>query len=95
MDDCGHVPKRLMRGKACSNPFPPPLRGKQLSALRAVAATPGGLRLKAYRSAMPLLDAMGLIELRAVSRTTHPDGRVWFLTPAGRETVRAYGEDET
>lgn len=72
----------------------PPLRGKQLAALRAIAATPGGLRLKAYQSAMPLLDAMGLIELRAVSRTAHPDGKAWFLTTTGRETVRIYGMDE-
>ena len=72
----------------------PPLRGKQLAALRAIAATPGGLRLKAYRGAMPLLDAMKLVELRTVSRISHPEGRAWFLTAAGRETVRAYGMDE-
>lgn len=72
----------------------PPLRGKQLAALRAIAATPGGLRLKAYRSAMPLLGAMKLVELRTVSLTTHPEGRAWFLTAKGRETVKAYGTDE-
>ena len=42
-----------------------PLRGKQLTALRAIAATLGGLRITAYPSAMPLLMQMGLVEERA------------------------------
>jgi hypothetical protein len=33
----------------------PPHRGKQLAALRVVAGAPGGLRLKAYPTTMPLL----------------------------------------
>ncbi len=72
----------------------PPLRGKQLAALRAIAATPGGLRLKAYRSATPLLEAMKLVELRTVSHTVHADGWAWFLTAEGRAVVKAYGVDE-
>ncbi|MCJ2015220.1 hypothetical protein [Methylobacterium sp. J-076] len=72
----------------------PPLRGKQLAALRAVAGTPSGLRLKAYPSAMPLLVEMGLVEERGGSRVSHPSGRAWFLTVAGRETIRRYGGDE-
>ena len=54
-----------------------PLRGKQLAALRAIAATPGGLRLKAYPSAMPLLAEMGLVEERAASLINHRDGRAF------------------
>lgn len=73
---------------------PPPLRGKQLAALRAIAATPGGLRITAYPSAMPLLEKMGLVEERAAPRILHSDGRAWFLTAEGRETVKAYGTDE-
>ena len=72
----------------------PPLRGKQLAALRAIASTPGGLRLTAYPSAMPLLVEMGLVEERPASRTAHREGRAWFLTAEGRETVNAYGADE-
>ena len=67
-----------------------PLRGKQLAALRAIAATPGGLRITAYPSAMPLLVQMGLVEERTASRIAHRDGRAWFLTAEGRETVKAY-----
>ncbi len=83
-----------MTAKAYATPVPPPLRGKQLAALRAIASTPGGLRLGAYPTALPLLAEMGLVIERAVSRAVHPQGRAWFLTPQGRETVRAYGEDE-
>lgn len=75
-------------------PKPLPLRGKQLAALRAVASTPGGLRLGAYPTALPLLADMGLVIERAASRAAHRQGRAWFLTPQGRETVKAYGVDE-
>lgn len=44
---------------------------------------------------MPLLDAMRLVEMRATSRAAHPEGRAWFLTLAGRETIKAYGFDES
>lgn len=72
----------------------PPLRGKQLAALRAIAATSGGIRLKAYRSTMPLLEAMKLVELRTVSCTVHADGWAWFLATKGRAVVKAYEVDE-
>lgn len=65
-----------------------------MAALRAVAVTPGGLRLGAYPSALPLLAEMGLVIERNAPRTAHPQGKAWFLTPAGREAVRTYGEDE-
>jgi hypothetical protein len=72
----------------------PPLRGKQLAALRGVAATPGGLRITAYPSAMPLLVQMGLVEERPTPRGRHGEGRARFLTPEGRQTVKAHGTDE-
>ncbi len=75
-------------------PPPPPLRGKQLAALRAIASTPAGLRVGAYPTALSLLSDMGLVIERAASLEAHPRGRAWFLTPAGRETVRSYGMDE-
>lgn len=83
-----------MRKTACANTPVQPLRGKQLAVLRAIAATPGGLRITAYPSAMPLLIQMGLVEKRAASRIAHRDGQAWFLTVEGRETVKAYGADE-
>ncbi len=89
-----HVVKRSTNAGACPDLPPPPLRGKQLSALRAVASTPGGLRLQAYPSSMPLLMQMGLVEERSVPRGRHSDGRAWFLTAEGRQTVKAYGADE-
>jgi len=83
-----------MTAKAYAFPTPPPLRGKQLAALRAIASTPGGLRVGAYPTALRLLADMGLVIERPSSQIAHRDGRAWFLTPEGRETVRAYGEDE-
>ncbi len=83
-----------MRKTACADTPVPPLRGKQLAALRAIASTPGGLRVGAYPTILPLLADMGLVIERPASRTTHPQGRAWFLAPEGKATVRAYGEDE-
>jgi hypothetical protein len=71
-----------------------PLRGKQLAALRAVAGTPGGLRIAAYPSTMPLLVRMALVEERPVPRGRHGEGRAWFLTVEGRQAVKAYGVDD-
>ncbi len=65
-----------------------------MAALRAIALTPAGLRVGAYPTALPLLADMGLVIERPASRGAHRQGRAWFLTPQGRETVRAYGEDE-
>ncbi len=73
---------------------PPPLRGKQLAALRAIASTPGGLRVGAYPTALQLLADIGLVIERPASRTAHREGRAWFLMPTGRETVKVYGADE-
>lgn len=42
----------------------PSLRGRPLDALRAVAANPGGLHLKAHPSTMPLLLELGLVRVR-------------------------------
>lgn len=73
-----------MTTKAYATPMPPPIRGKQLAALRAIASTPGGLRVGAYPSVMHLLAGMGLVEGRPASRTVHREGRAWFLTVEGR-----------
>jgi hypothetical protein len=43
---------------------------------------------------MPLLVQMHLVEERAAPFGRHREGRAWFLTSLGRETVRAYGADE-
>ena len=70
-----------------------PVRGLALKALRAVAANPGGLRMQAHPSVMPLLVEMGLVE----SRNARGPGRTraaWFLTPAGRELLAAVGPNE-
>ncbi len=63
-DWCGRLRNRPMTTKAYADQPPPPIRGKQLAALRAVAGTPGGLRIAAYPSTMPLLVRMALVEER-------------------------------
>ncbi len=68
----------------------PPLRGRQRSALRACALTPGGLRLQAYPSVMPVLVRLGFVE----ERVTIGKGGAWFLTPAGRAELVRVGPDE-
>lgn len=72
-----------------------PLPKKQVAALRAIAGAPGGLRIKAYPSVMPLLVQMRLVEERPATRERHPEKRAWFLTAEGRDTVRAYGADDS
>lgn len=69
------------------DPRPPP-RGKPLAALRAVAANPGGLRMKAHPSVMPLLLELGLIRVRERGEPA------WLLTDAGRRAVAELGRDE-
>lgn len=66
----------------------PPLRGKPLAALRAVASHPGGLRITAYPSVMPLLERMSLVMVRERGQPA------WVLTPAGRRAVQSLGRDE-
>lgn len=72
----------------------PPLRGRQLAALRSVAGAPHGLRTGAFPTSMRLLAEMGLVEERAAPRAWHAKGRAWFLTADGRATMREYGADE-
>jgi len=67
----------------------PVLRGKPLAALRAVAVNPGGLRMRAFPSVMPLLLEMGLVRIRERGEPA------WLLTDAGRKAVAQFGRDET
>lgn len=63
-DSCGQG-HGMRAARTTCGPHPvPPLRGKQLAALRSVAVTAGGLRITAYPSVMPLLERMGLVRLR-------------------------------
>jgi len=72
----------------------PPLRGRQIAALRAIASSPAGLRSGAYPSLMAALVEMGLVVERDAARASHPSGRAWHLTQEGRAVLRVYGEDE-
>lgn len=66
----------------------PPVRGRQLAALRACADHPHGLRRAAYPSAMSVLVARGLVEERPVRwKSREADETGWFLTDAGREML--------
>ncbi len=67
-----------------------PLRGRQRDALRACGMAPGGLRLQAYPSVMPVLVRLGFVE----ERVTNRKGGAWFLTPAGRAELVRVGQDE-
>lgn len=66
----------------------PALRGKPLAALRAVAVNPGGLRIGAFPSVMPLLSEMGLVRIRERGEPA------WLLTDTGRKAVVRLGRDE-
>lgn len=73
----------------------PPLKGRALEALRAVALHPRGLRLSAYPASMPALIELGYV----VERQARWDGakvgdRGRFITPAGRELLKALGAEE-
>lgn len=72
-----------------SQEMAPVLRGKPLAALRAVAVNPGGLRMRAFPSVMPLLLEMGLVRVR------ERGDPAWLLTDAGRKAVAQLGRDET
>ncbi|MGU3663197.1 hypothetical protein ACLBX9_03240 [Methylobacterium sp. A49B] len=70
-----------------------PVRGLALKALRAVAANPGGLRMQAHPSVMPMLVELGLVE----SRVTRGPGRTrsaWYSTHAGRYLLSQLGRHE-
>lgn len=71
-------------------------RAMQQQVSQAMARTPGAERTQALRS----LEAIGLIGSARVPATKHrgPDGMLYWLTPAGRETVAdllARGEIKT
>ena len=70
-----------------------PLRGRALKALRVVAANPGGLRMQAHPSVMPMLVEMGLVEARQ-ARGPGRTRSAWFLTRAGREQLAEVGANE-
>lgn len=68
------------------------VRGRYLEDLRAVAASPDGLRPDAYPSALPVLRELGYVEERPTrSRGTR---YVWHLTRAGRDLLAALGIHE-
>jgi len=66
-----------------------PVRGRQLEALRAVAASPGGLRYEAYPTVMPVLQELGYVEERATRGRT--GRRAWYLTRQGRALLATLG----
>lgn len=62
----------------------PPLRGRALEALRAIALHPRGLRLSAHPSAMPALIELGyVVEHQARWEDAKPGEVGRFVTPAG------------
>ena len=68
------------------------VRGRHLEDMRAVAASPGGLRPDAYPSALPVLRELGYVEERPTrARGTR---HVWHLTQAGRELLATLGIHE-
>ena len=67
---------------------PAPVRGRELSALRACALHPLGLRRGAYPTSMPVLVARRLVkELPVQSQGRQPKETGWFLTEAGRNLL--------
>lgn len=71
-------------------PTRPPKR--QIEALRALAANPGGIRQAAYRSVMPALVEQGLVR-ESVSKS-RPRVPIWLLTDEGRKAVKELGMGE-
>jgi hypothetical protein len=73
----------------------PPIRGRALKALRAVALHPRGLRLSAHSSATPALIELGyVVERQARWEGAKPRDLGRFITPAGRELLKALGAEE-
>jgi len=66
-----------------------PVRGRHLEALRAVAASPGGLRHDAHPTALPILQELGYVEERATRGRT--GRRAWHLTRSGRNLLASLG----
>jgi hypothetical protein len=72
--------------------MPPKLTTRQIEALRALSAGPGGIRYEAYPSVMPTLVEMGLAR-ESVSKT-RPRRPIWLITDAGRAVVKEVGTGE-
>jgi len=70
-------------------PISPAVVKRRIDALRACSANPKGLRLGAYPSVMPTLEAAGFV-IRRISGRSGRTGS-WFLTPAGREELARHG----
>ena len=72
-----------------------PIRGRALQALRAVVLHPRGLRLSAHPSTMPALIELGyVVERQARWDGAKPGDMARFITPAGRELLKALGAEE-
>ena len=71
----------------------PPIRGRHLEALRAVAENPGGLRHEAYPTVMPILQELGYVEERPTRGQT--GRRAWHMTEAGRNLLASLGIRES
>jgi DNA-binding HxlR family transcriptional regulator len=72
--------------------MPQQLTPRQIAALRAFAASPGGLRAEAYPTVMAGLVEMGLVR-EGVSKM-RPRRPVWLLTKAGRDLIKLIGTGE-
>ncbi|GJE55249.1 hypothetical protein EKPJFOCH_1738 [Methylobacterium thuringiense] len=70
------------------------LTARQIAAIRACGAHPGGLRISAYPGTMPGLVALGLVEPRPKALPSERRLMGWFLTPAGKERLRLVGTGE-
>ncbi|WP_187275221.1 hypothetical protein [Methylobacterium sp. WL120] len=70
----------------------PPVRGRALEALRAVAMHPLGLRLSAHSKAMRALVGGGFVAVRPAQYIGRKwDEQAWFLTDAGHELIKTLG----
>lgn len=73
----------------------PPVRGRALEALRAVAIHPRGLRPSAHPKAMLALIELGYVEERQAGWAGAKRGDMGrFLTPAGRELLDVLGRGD-
>ncbi|TXN23972.1 hypothetical protein [Methylobacterium sp. WL9] len=72
----------------------PDLSSRQIAAIRACGAHPGGLRISAYPKTMPGLIAVGLVEQSPKVNPAERRQMGWFLTPAGKERLRLVGTGE-
>ncbi|GEP09784.1 hypothetical protein [Methylobacterium gnaphalii] len=70
----------------------PPLKRRQISALRALKVNPAGLRRKAYPRVVPMLVVYGYVEVRP--SILAGGETAWFLTQAGCDRLRTIGSGE-